>query len=94
MPEGTGRVIRFVEDLNPVEVRMLADRLAQKADFAAVFSGNDGEGYKYVMCSAHTDVAGPRKEVQRDAERPRRRKESHGAGLRYGGTRQRLKNSY
>ena len=35
----------------------LADRLAQKADFAAVFSGNDGEGYKYVMCSAHTDVA-------------------------------------
>ena len=57
VPEGTGRVIRFVEDLNPVEVRMLADRLAQKADFAAVFSGNDGEGYKYVMCSAHTDVA-------------------------------------
>ena len=57
VPEGAGRVIRFVEDLNPVEVRMLADRLAQKADFAAVFSGNDGEGYKYVMCSAHTDVA-------------------------------------
>ena len=57
VPEGTGRVIRFVEDLNPVEVRMLADCLAQKADFAAVFSGNDGEGYKYVMCSSHTDVA-------------------------------------
>ena len=57
VPEGAGRVIRFVEDLNPVEVRMLADRLAQKADFAAVFSGNDGEGYKYVMCSSHTDVA-------------------------------------
>ena len=57
VPEGAGRVIRFVEALNPVEVRMLADRLAQKADFAAVFSGNDGEGYKYVMCSAHTDVA-------------------------------------
>ena len=57
VPEGTGRVIRFVEDLNPVEVRMLADRLAQKADFAAVFSGNDGEGYKYVMCSASMDVA-------------------------------------
>ena len=57
VPDGTGRVIRFVEDLNPVEVRMLADRLAQKADFAAVFSGNDGEGYKYVMCSSHTNVA-------------------------------------
>ena len=57
VPEGTGRVIRFVEDLNPVEVRMLADRLAQKADFVAVFSGNDGEGYKYVMCSASMDVA-------------------------------------
>ena len=57
VPEGTGRVIRFVEDLNPVEVRMLADRLAQKADFVAVFSGNDGEGYKYVMCSASVDVA-------------------------------------
>lgn len=57
VPEGAGRVIRFVEALNPVEVRMLADRLAQKADFAAVFSGNDGEGYKYVMCSSHTDVA-------------------------------------
>lgn len=57
VPEGTSRVIRFVEDLNPVEVRMLADRLAQKADFVAVFSGNDGEGYKYVMCSASMDVA-------------------------------------
>ena len=44
-------------DLNPVEVGKLADRRGQKADFAAVFSGNDGEGYKYVMCSSHTDVA-------------------------------------
>ena len=57
VPEGTDRVIRFVEDLNPVEIRMLADRLSKKADFAAVFSGNDGEGYKYVICSASMDVA-------------------------------------
>ena len=63
VPEGTGRVIRFVEDLNPVEVRMLADRLAQKADFAAFFSGSDGDGYKYVMCSASMDVAGLGKKV-------------------------------
>ena len=57
VPEGTQRAVRFEEDLNPVEVRMLADRLAQKAVFAAVFSGNDEEGYKYVMCSSQLDVA-------------------------------------
>ena len=37
VPEGTGRVIRFVEDLNPVEVRMLADRLAQKRTLRRLF---------------------------------------------------------
>ena len=57
VPEGTQRAVRFEEDLNPVEVRMLAARLAQKAVFAAVFSGNDEEGYKYVMCSSQLDVA-------------------------------------
>ncbi|HJC24721.1 MAG TPA: alanyl-tRNA editing protein [Candidatus Eisenbergiella merdavium] len=57
VPKGTQRAVRFEEDLNPVEVRMLADRLAQKAVFAAVFSGNDEEGYKYVMCSSQLDVA-------------------------------------
>ena len=36
---------------------MLADRLSKKARFAAVFSGNEEEGYKYVICSAETDVA-------------------------------------
>ncbi|HJA91675.1 MAG TPA: alanyl-tRNA editing protein [Candidatus Eisenbergiella merdipullorum] len=55
--EGTDRVIRFEEDLNPVEVRLLADRLAKKARFAAVFSGNDQDGYKYVLCSSQIDVA-------------------------------------
>ena len=55
--EGTETAVVFEPDLNPVEVRMLADRLAKKAGFAAVFSGNDTDGYKYVMCSANTDVA-------------------------------------
>ena len=56
-PEGKERAVCFEEDLNPVEVRMLADRLSKKARFAAVFSGNEEEGYKYVICSAETDVA-------------------------------------
>ena len=55
--EGTKAAVRFEEDLNPVEIRILADHLAQKADFAAVFSGNEETGYKYVMCASRSDVA-------------------------------------
>lgn len=57
IPEGSPEELLFLEDLNSVEVRKLADMMAQKAEFAAVFSGKDGEGYKYVMISAAKDVS-------------------------------------
>ena len=65
IPEGSRREILFQEDLNSVEVRRLADLISTKAEFAAVFSGNEKEGYKYVMCSAAVDVAALGKEFNR-----------------------------
>lgn len=56
VPEGTRKAILFEEGLNPVEIRILADRLVQKVQFAAVFSGKEGEGYKYVMCGKDMDI--------------------------------------
>lgn len=56
VPEGTRKAILFEEGLNPVEIRILADRLIQKVQFAAVFSGKEGEGYKYVMCGKDMDI--------------------------------------
>ncbi len=63
IPEGTRRAVLFEEDLNSVEVRRLADRLAERAALAAVFSGTDAEGYKYVLCSRTEDVAALGKEL-------------------------------
>lgn len=54
---GEQRAVLFEQGLTPVDVRKLADRLQEKAAFAAVFCGDDTEGYKYVICSQTTDVA-------------------------------------
>ncbi len=47
--EGKEKVCLFVEDLEAMEVRQLCDRLIRSVKLAAVFSGSDTEGYKYVL---------------------------------------------
>ena len=56
IPAGSPHAVLFEQGLSPMEIRKLADKLQAKADFSAVFCGNDAEGYKYVICSAKTDV--------------------------------------
>jgi len=56
IPSGSPSAVMFEEELSPMEVRKLADKLQAKADFSAVFSGNDKEGYKYVICSKEMDI--------------------------------------
>ena len=43
----------------------LADRIQQKAELAAVFSGTDDGGYQYVICSRIRDVAALGREFNR-----------------------------
>ncbi len=62
IPEGTKKAVVFEPELNSVEVRRLADRIAERAALAAVFSGTDADGYKYVLCSRTEDVAALGKE--------------------------------
>ncbi|MBR2948965.1 MAG: alanyl-tRNA editing protein [Lachnospiraceae bacterium] len=57
IPAGTPGAVLFEQELSPMELRKLADKLQAKTDFAAVFSGNDTEGYKYVICAAKMDIA-------------------------------------
>lgn len=56
VPEKTACSVIFEQGLTPVDVRRLADRLAKRAAFAAVFNGCDGEGYQYVMCASGKDI--------------------------------------
>ena len=65
IPADSRQEILFQEDLNSVEVRRLADLVSTRAELAAVFSGNDEEGYKYVICSGSVDVAALGKEFNR-----------------------------
>ncbi len=65
IPAGAKAAVLFEQGLTPVEVRKLADRLQEKAEFAAVFCGGDGEGYQYVICSRSLDVSAFGKELNR-----------------------------
>lgn len=56
LPAGSPSAILFEQNLSPMEVRKLADKLQTKAAFCAVFSGDDQDGYKYVIISSQTDV--------------------------------------
>lgn len=62
---GKRSVVLFEQGLSPVDVRKLTDRLQEKAGFAAVFCGDDAEGYKYVVISKDEDVAALGKELNR-----------------------------
>ena len=46
----------FDDSGDAADARMLCDILAQKAFVAAVFSGNDEDGYKYAVASRTYDV--------------------------------------
>lgn len=52
-----GAVLHFEDGLGPVEIRELADAIAEVCgDMAAVFSGSDGTGYGYALVSREGDL--------------------------------------
>ncbi len=50
------RCLMFDDGASADDARVFADMLADKVGIAAVFSGNDDEGYKYAVVSRETDV--------------------------------------
>ena len=62
---GEKSVVLFEKGLSPVDVRKLADKLQEKAEFSAVFCGDDSEGYKYVIISKSMDMAAFGKDFNR-----------------------------
>lgn len=66
VPEGREKTVIFEDGLNAVEIRKLADMLSERTGLAAVFSGSDGEGYKYVVCSRQKDAAALGKDLNRE----------------------------
>ena len=50
------RCLMFDDGASADDARVFADMLADKVGIAAVFSGNDEEGYKYAVVSRETDV--------------------------------------
>ena len=55
--EGAVDVLHFEADLEPVQVRMLADAIGQVCSgSAAVFSGVDGDGYAFAMVTCGGDL--------------------------------------
>ena len=66
IPEGQEKTVIFEDGLNAVEIRKLADMLSERTGLAAVFSGSDGEGYKYVVCSRQKDAAALGKDLNRE----------------------------
>lgn len=66
VPEGREKTVIFEDGLNAVEIRKLADMLSERTGLAAVFSGSDGEGYKYVVCSRQKDAVALGKDLNRE----------------------------
>lgn len=62
---GQKSAVLFEQGLTAVDVRRLADKLQEKAELAAVFCGDDKNGYKYVMISQSVDISGFGKEFNR-----------------------------
>ena len=53
----SGNVLHFAEDLEPLQVRELADAIAEGCGgMAAVFSGADREGYSYCLVTRQGDL--------------------------------------
>ena len=54
---GVGKVVRFEENLTPVQVRELCDAIGQvNGGMAAVFSGSDEAGYSYCLMERNGDL--------------------------------------
>lgn len=54
--KGADRAIFFEEGLEPFELRQLCELIIDKAELAAVLSGNDTDGYKYALGSKSKDI--------------------------------------
>lgn len=63
--DGQKAAVLFEQGLTTVEARRLADKLQEKVSFAAVFCGEDGKGYQYVMIGRDMDISGFGKEFNR-----------------------------
>lgn len=57
--------IFFEENMEPFELRLFTEMLLEKVPSAAVFSGNDEEGYKYAVGSTKTDMSAFIKEANK-----------------------------
>ena len=55
----------FEENMEPFELRLFTEMLLEKVPSAAVFSGNDEEGYKYAVGSTKTDMSAFIKEANK-----------------------------
>lgn len=55
----------FEENMEPLELRLFTEMLLEKVPSAAVFSGNDEEGYKYAVGSTKTDMSAFIKEANK-----------------------------
>lgn len=55
----------FEENMKPFELRLFTEMLLEKVPSAAVFSGNDEEGYKYAVGSTKTDMSAFIKEANK-----------------------------
>ena len=60
---GEKLALHFEEDLNPGQVRELADAIAEKAALAVVCSGADGSGYSICIISKTADTRALGKEI-------------------------------
>lgn len=77
----SGEIVCLFEETDPVMTRELVNLLLKKgAKMAAVFSGNEREGYRYVLGSRSLDVRENGKASQRSVSWTRGRKAGDGAG--------------
>lgn len=58
LPESDGVICLFVEDADIPNLRLIGNDLKEKTtSFGVILSGNDNEGYKYVIISKDSDVS-------------------------------------
>lgn len=63
-PECAGNICVFDELLDEVALRELVNMLCEKCTgYAAAFSGNDDEGYRYIIGSRHVDLRKRAREI-------------------------------
>lgn len=64
IPACEGNICVFDELLDEVALRELVNLLSEKCTgYAAAFSGNDGEGYRYIIGSRHVDLKKHSREI-------------------------------